>query len=173
MLDVEVYGSELLSEPLSFDEIKRLCQSAVATTGVEEGHLAVELVSPQRIAELNERFRGKAGPTDVLSFPIDGAELLPAAESLPSAESLPGAELPPAAELSPGAEALRGAGLPNDRAGKRAPRELGDIVICPQHTADVREAIVHGALHLIGMDHETDKGEMLALQAQLLRGAAA
>jgi probable rRNA maturation factor len=49
------------------------------------------------------------------------------------------------------------------------PRELGDIVICPEQTADVREAIIHGALHLSGMDHETDEGEMLALQAELMR----
>jgi probable rRNA maturation factor len=49
------------------------------------------------------------------------------------------------------------------------PRELGDIVICPQHTEDLREAQIHGALHLTGMDHETDDGEMLALQAELMR----
>ena len=49
------------------------------------------------------------------------------------------------------------------------PRELGDIVICPEHTEDLREAIVHGSLHLSGMDHETDDGEMLALQAELMR----
>jgi probable rRNA maturation factor len=49
------------------------------------------------------------------------------------------------------------------------PRELGDIVICPPCTADVREAVIHGALHLTGMDHETDHGEMLALQAELMR----
>ncbi len=49
------------------------------------------------------------------------------------------------------------------------PRELGDIVICPPCTEDVREAVVHGALHLSGMDHETDNGEMLALQAELMR----
>jgi probable rRNA maturation factor len=48
------------------------------------------------------------------------------------------------------------------------PRELGDIVICPPHATDLREAIVHGALHLTGMDHETDDGEMLALQRELL-----
>ena len=47
-------------------------------------------------------------------------------------------------------------------------RELGDVVICLEHTADVREAIVHGVLHLVGMDHETDEGEMLALQRELL-----
>jgi probable rRNA maturation factor len=49
------------------------------------------------------------------------------------------------------------------------PRELGDIVICPAHTADLREAVVHGSLHLSGMDHEQDDGEMLALQAELMR----
>jgi probable rRNA maturation factor len=49
------------------------------------------------------------------------------------------------------------------------PRELGDIVICPPQTEDLREAVVHGALHLSGMDHETDEGEMLALQAELMR----
>ncbi len=49
------------------------------------------------------------------------------------------------------------------------PRELGDIVICPPHTDDLREAIVHGTLHLTGMDHETDQGQMLALQAELMR----
>ena len=47
-------------------------------------------------------------------------------------------------------------------------RELGDVVICPEHTVDVREAVVHGVLHLLGMDHESDQGEMLALQRELL-----
>jgi probable rRNA maturation factor len=59
--------------------------------------------------------------------------------------------------------------FPIDEAGATAgPRELGDIVICPDHTEDLREAVVHGALHLTGMDHETDEGEMLVLQAELL-----
>ena len=49
------------------------------------------------------------------------------------------------------------------------PRELGDIVICRAQTDDLREAVVHGALHLSGMDHESDEGEMLALQAELMR----
>ena len=43
-------------------------------------------------------------------------------------------------------------------------RELGDVVICPEHTEDLEEAVVHGVLHLCGYDHETDAGEMLALQ---------
>jgi probable rRNA maturation factor len=49
------------------------------------------------------------------------------------------------------------------------PRELGDVVICPEHTSDLREAVIHGALHLTGMDHEVDSGEMLALQSELMR----
>jgi len=53
------------------------------------------------------------------------------------------------------------------------PRELGDVVICVEHTADVREAVVHGVLHLLGMDHETDDGEMLALQQTLLEEGSA
>ena len=59
--------------------------------------------------------------------------------------------------------------FPVDEAGEPAgPRELGDVVIAPEHTTDLREAVVHGALHLAGMDHETDDGEMLALQRELL-----
>ncbi|HEX5145373.1 MAG TPA: rRNA maturation RNase YbeY [Conexibacter sp.] len=59
-------------------------------------------------------------------------------------------------------------GLEGTRANG-APRELGDVVICPPCTEDLSEAVVHGALHLTGMDHEADDGEMLALQAELLR----
>ena len=57
----------------------------------------------------------------------------------------------------------------DENGASAGPRELGDIVICPPHTRDLREAVVHGALHLTGMDHEADDGEMLALQAELMR----
>ena len=50
----------------------------------------------------------------------------------------------------------------------QGPRELGDVVICPEHTQDVLEAVVHGVLHLTGMDHETDDGEMLVVQAEIM-----
>jgi probable rRNA maturation factor len=127
-IEVELLGGDLLGGRLHADEVRRLCELSAASRGVRSGHVAVELVGADRIAELNARHRGHAGPTDVLSFPIDGAE--------PIAEE--------------------------------APRELGDIVICPEHTHDLREAIVHGMLHLLGMDHERDGGEMLALQVELL-----
>jgi probable rRNA maturation factor len=121
-LEIEVLGPSRVA----LEEIERLVALALASAGIEDGHVAVEFVSAERIAELNAVHRGKHAPTDVLSFPVDGAE------------------------PSPG------------------PAELGDIVICPAQTADLREAIVHGALHLTGMDHETDEGEMLALQRELM-----
>jgi probable rRNA maturation factor len=48
------------------------------------------------------------------------------------------------------------------------PRELGDVVICPEHTEDVNEAVVHGVLHLCDYDHVVDDGEMLALQDEIM-----
>ena len=125
MLEVDVIGAAAIAAA----EVERLAELAAASAGVEEGHLAVEFVDGDRIRDLNREFRGKDGPTDVLSFPVD--------------------------EEGPieGPEALR---------------ELGDVVISPEHTADLREAVVHGVLHLTGMDHETDEGEMLALQRELL-----
>jgi probable rRNA maturation factor len=58
--------------------------------------------------------------------------------------------------------------FPVDEDGPAAgPRELGDVVISPAHTDDVPEAVIHGVLHLTGMDHERDDGEMLALQREL------
>jgi probable rRNA maturation factor len=61
--------------------------------------------------------------------------------------------------------------FPVDEAGAAAgPRELGDVVICPEHTEDLTEAVVHGVLHLCGYDHETDDGEMLTLQRRVLEG---
>ncbi len=56
----------------------------------------------------------------------------------------------------------------DERAPTPGPRELGDVVICPQQTEDLEEAVVHGILHLAGHDHETDGGEMLALQESAL-----
>jgi probable rRNA maturation factor len=109
-------------------DLREPVAAALAAVGVDDGHLAVEIVDVERIQELNRDHRGVDAPTDVLSFPID--------------------ELDPA----PG------------------PRELGDVVICPEHCLDttLTETVVHGVLHLCGHDHETDDGEMLALQDRVL-----
>ena len=65
--------------------------------------------------------------------------------------------------------------LPDREAGVEegaGPRELGDVFICPEQATDVIEAAVHGTLHLCGYDHETDQGEMLALQEKVVRSLA-
>ena len=54
-------------------EMRDAVTTALFAAGVEEGHIAVEVVDEQRIAELNSAHRGKGEPTDVLAFPVDGA----------------------------------------------------------------------------------------------------
>ena len=107
-------------------ELRPAVAAALEATGVDDGHLSVELVGEARIQELNRDHRDRDRPTDVLSFPLDGTG--------PSA----------------------------------GPRELGDVLICPEHTTDLTEATVHGVLHLCGYDHEADDGEMIALQERVL-----
>ena len=107
-------------------ELREPVAAALAAAGVEDGHLALEIVDAERIRALNREHRGIDAPTDVLSFPVD--------EGGPAA----------------------------------GPRELGDVVISPEHTDDLTEAVVHGVLHLCGYDHETDDGEMLVLQRRVL-----
>ncbi len=107
-------------------ELRSWAQAALAAAGLEEGHVAIALVSEEEIERLNREHRGRDRPTDVLSFPVD--------EAGPSA----------------------------------GPRELGDVVICPEYTEDLAEAVVHGVLHLCGYDHERDAGEMLALQDRVM-----
>ncbi len=52
--------------------------------------------------------------------------------------------------------------------------ELGDIIICPEAAEESLETLaVHGLLHLLGYDHETDSGEMLSLQDDLMDRYAA
>ena len=59
--------------------------------------------------------------------------------------------------------------FPVDESGPAVePRELGDVVICAEYTEDLIEAVVHGVLHLCGYDHESDGGDMLALQRRVL-----
>jgi probable rRNA maturation factor len=54
-------------------ELREPVAAALAAAGVGDGHLAVEIVDAERIRELNREHRGPDAPTDVLSFPLDGA----------------------------------------------------------------------------------------------------
>jgi probable rRNA maturation factor len=139
---------------LSTAEMRRLCILAAGSAGVSDGHMAIEFVDAGRIAELNAKYRGVRSPTDVLAFPMDAVESGAAGERV-AQEGPPGG-----GESSAGERSMIGQ------------HELGDVVICPEHTVDLREAIIHGVLHLVGMDHETDQGEMLARQHELLARAS-
>ena len=126
-------------EPSDLEAYARRCLRAAEGLGATPGTFTVRLVDDVEMAGLNERYRGKAGTTDVLSFP--------------------------------GEETLEG-------------RHLGDVVVSIDTAArqaadeghslgeEVRLLILHGTLHCLGYDHDTDDGEMdaheLALRARLL-----
>jgi probable rRNA maturation factor len=63
-------------------ELRQAVAATLDAAGVDEGHLAVELVGAERIRELNRDHRGRDAPTDVLAFPIDGAEPTPGPREL-------------------------------------------------------------------------------------------
>jgi len=103
-----------------------LARHVLAAEGVDDGDLGIALVPPQEIRGLKAEHLGVDEETDVLSFPIDGRQSLPAG----------------------------------------VPRQLGDVVICPQIVGDAwREPLVHGLLHLLGYEHGA---EMEARERALL-----
>jgi probable rRNA maturation factor len=122
--------------------LRRICREL--KLGAAE--VTICLVSDAEIARMNEAFRKKKGPTDVLSFPA--------------------VERRKTARLS---------------ARSRWPGFLGDIAISPETArrnakkfgrsvpSELQVLIVHGVLHLLGYDHETDRGEMDRIEQRLRR----
>ncbi|MBW8824864.1 MAG: rRNA maturation RNase YbeY [Acidobacteria bacterium] len=134
----------------------RLAEGVLADEGVRGlCELALYFVDEPSIADLNEKFLGGEGPTDVLAFPIDD-ELTETGRS-PDAGSA-GPDRPPteASEI---------------------PLLLGDVLVCPavasrnaaEHGRTVEDElallVVHGVLHVLGMDHATDE-ETAVMQAR-------
>ena len=112
MVDVEV--SNLTRSPVDEAAAAELARRVLAAEGLEEGEVGVQFVPSERIAELKREHLGVHEATDVLSFPIDGRDELPAG----------------------------------------MPRQLGDVVLCPEVVRDEwRAPLVHGLLHLLGYDH--------------------
>jgi len=124
-----------------------------------DAELSLLFVDEEAIAELNTRFLGKDGPTDVLAFPID--------------------EEPAESGRSPDSGGT-GPGMPSEP--EDVPVLLGDIVICPsvayrnapEHAGSYDDElallVVHGLLHLMGLDHqdEDEAEEMEAKERELL-----
>jgi len=128
----------------------------LAAEGVRgDAELSILFVDPAAMAELNERFHGRSGPTDVLAFPIDE-------------EPSEGGRNPDSGGPGPGYVAPEPSELPT---------LLGDVVICPAvatrnaaehdntYEDEVALLVVHGILHLMGMDHEHDD-EAEAMEAR-------
>jgi probable rRNA maturation factor len=144
----------------------KLAEAVLADEGVRgETEVSILYVDETTIADLNSRFLGKLGPTDVLAFPID-EEPVEGGRSPDSGGTGPG--------FSPGLD--------------EAPTLLGDVVICPavawgtapEHAGTYEDELalllVHGLLHLLGMDHEdTDEAETMEAKerAHLARHHAA
>jgi probable rRNA maturation factor len=111
-------------------------------------------VDEKTIAELNEKFMGKSGPTDVLSFPID--------DGPPDS-----GRVPDGGSSGPG-----DTGEPEETVSL-----LGDVVICPKvaheraadhagtYEDELALLLVHGLLHLLGMDHDEDE-EAVVMEAR-------
>jgi probable rRNA maturation factor len=124
--------------------------------------VTVCLVSDAEIARMNEAFREKKGPTDVLSFPAEKERRAPA-----SRRKKIYAERAEKSRRGPGSRSTE--------------TYLGDIAIAPATARryakkngrslnnELRVLILHGVLHLLGYDHETDRGEMNRFEQKMRR----
>jgi len=147
-MGVEVFVADEQSEfPVDHLRWLKLAEQVLAAEGVRgDAELSVLFVDEGAMAELNERFHAQKGPTDVLAFPIDD-EPTEGGRNPDSGGTGPGYTPPEPSEL---------------------PTLLGDVVICPSvasrnaaenaatYDDEVALLIVHGILHLMGMDHELD-----------------
>jgi probable rRNA maturation factor len=141
---------------IPIEQLNRFLASAQKRLRVPAGALTVALVTDAEMKRWNRAFRGKNRPTDVLSFPVDDC---PKAKSKSPRRSRRGKQT-----------ALRSAGL-----------YLGDIAIAPAVARanatrfgrtfpdEMRILILHGILHLMGYDHETDEGQMDRRENRLRR----
>jgi probable rRNA maturation factor len=123
--------------PISIRPLQQFHERVRRELGFTPESVTVELISDATMARLNETYRKKQGPTDVLSFPANGAR--PAK----------GAEYVGDIAISP--ETAR-------RNARRFSRSL---------PAELRILILHGMIHLAGYDHEADHGEMERLERRL------
>ncbi len=156
-MSVEVFAAdEQSARPVDTLRWVRLAEAVLAEEGVRgEAELSMLFVDETAISDLNLRFLGKQGPTDVLAFPIDD-------------EPAEGGRSPDSGGTGPGF---------GSESDDEAPMLLGDVVICPsvahrnapEHAGTYDEElallVVHGVLHLLGMDH-MDEDEAEAMEAR-------
>jgi probable rRNA maturation factor len=129
--------------PVALDPLQQFADRARRELRFADDAVTVCLVSDAAIARLNRRYRGKRGPTDVLSFP--------SAVRIPSRARRDARKYAGDIAISPAAAR---------RNARRLDRSLPD---------ELRVLILHGMLHLAGYDHETDRGEMDRIERRLRR----
>jgi len=167
---------QVATRPLS-----RFLLQAQRELRIADSEVTVALVSDEEIARWNEMYRKKKGPTDVLSFPaVFGARYRfeEKAKSPRRTKSLRAANSRNSiASSSPNSRTASS----KSREVAMAPQPLGDIAIAPETAqryakkngrslpAELRVLILHGVLHLIGFDHESDSGQMNRIENKLRR----
>ncbi len=140
------------------------------------------LVSDASIARMNRTFRKRRGPTDVLSFPSGELEAGEPGKQRKPRRPRKQRKIPHAPD---GSRPQDGHGATSSAlfasSNSSASCFLGDIAISPQTARrnarrsgrtlanELRVLILHGLLHLLGYDHETDEGEMTRLEGRLRR----
>lgn len=171
---------------VSAPDLQRFLGEVQEMLRIPEGAVTVCLVPGQRIARWNRMYRGKAKPTDVLSFPVEGnskATLLRDENGsfLAHPVHLPARRSARKRRVGHPQTHQRQT-LPADTSKEKAEANyLGDIAICPAVAqrnarnsnralgAELRILILHGILHLLGYDHETDTGQMERRERKLRR----
>jgi len=121
--------------------LEEFLEQAKEEARVGEQEVTVCLVSDAEIARMNQTFRRKRGPTDVLSFPAKAG-----VKSKPAGAPFLG-------DIAIAPETAR-------RYARQHGRKLHD---------ELRVLILHGVLHLMGYDHETDQGQMDEFEQRLRR----
>lgn len=157
MSNVSIFGSD--EQPDVAVDVARWVR--LARLVVDEEHvpgtaeLSLLFVDRLTITELNEKFLGARGPTDVLAFPMDDDLVLPGRQP---------------------DQGGRGPGAPSE--GGEPPTLIGDVVVCPAVAAAQAPAhgstpdeelallVVHGVLHLLNYDHADPRGESAMQQRE-------
>jgi probable rRNA maturation factor len=122
--------------------------------GLAAADVSICFVSDTEMARMNEAFRKKKGPTDVLSFPA-----MHRRAPVPLAQSRrPGRVRKAKAEVFLVDIAISPA------TARRNAEKLGRTL-----ASELRVLILHGVLHLLGYDHETDRGQMNRVEGRLRR----
>jgi probable rRNA maturation factor len=123
--------------PVAIRPLQQFYERVLRELGFAPGSVDIQLISDDAMTRLNETFRRKRGPTDVLSFPANGAR------------------------PKRGAEYIGDIAISPETARRNAQRFSRSFPV------EMRILILHGMIHLAGFDHETDHGQMDRLERRL------